>query len=348
LLEASEVWIGGTRRKPGLMQRSKFALGLCVVVFVFVGRGRAQSPPTITEVSPKQVGPPTLQVTTPANGSIVSPGQSLSVSVTSPTSTPFTQVVVIGEDPIGFSAIQTGVPAQFTITIPADIACREYTLTAQGITASRQNAESDPVQIDVERPDLPVSISALTPDIHLSRPGEASPIQLLATFSDGKILDVTESSKVSYSSLNTKVFTIDAKGIVTAVAPGQGVGRTTYTLVNRTVQARIAISIPPPALAPSAYSLSFGNQNVGTSRGSQHITLTNITHGPLRIISLETTGDFSEEDNCTSSSPLSETGTCTVNVTFAPSTRGLRAGKLTIFDSFSAVPLRIPMTGMGN
>jgi hypothetical protein len=174
-------------------------------------------------------------------------------------------VVVIGEDPIGFSQILTQVPAQFTIAIPADVSCREYSLTALGTTTSKQNVRSDPVLIDVERLDLPISFFALSPGLTFNGPGQILPIMLVATFSDGKVPDITEFTKVSYTSRNTKSFTIDKDGIVTARAPGLGAVTATYSLGNRTIQAQVAITVYPAALAPSAYSLSFGNQNAGTS-----------------------------------------------------------------------------------
>jgi hypothetical protein len=349
-MRTNTAWENFSGRPVGLVifPQWKRIAKLCIVVFVFIGRAHGQSPSTITDISPKQVGRPVLQITSPANRSIVNPGRAVSVSVTSPANASFAQVAVIGEDPIGFSSIQTSVPAMFSFTIPTDLACREYALTALGITASGQTVESNPLTIDIERPDLPVSISVQTQNIIFSNPGETSPILLLATFSDGSILDVTESSNVAYSSTNTSVAVVDAHGIVTSVAPGEPSVTATYTQNGHSVQTTIAITVPPYALNPSVPSLSFGNQNVGTSSPTQQVTLTNATNGPMEIVSLSTTGDFSKTDNCTSSSPLSVKGTCTVNVTFTPTRSGLRNGSVSIYNSFAVSPLLIPMTGSGN
>jgi hypothetical protein len=179
-MRTNAAWENFSDRPVGLaiLPEWKRIAFLCIVVFVFVGRAYGQSPPKITDISPKQVRPPALQITSPANSSIVNPGQAVSVSVTSPANTSFMQVAVIGEDPIGFSSIQTGVPATFSFAIPANVASRKYTLTAFGIAASGQNVESNPILIDVERPDLPVSISVQTRNIIFSGPGETSPIVL--------------------------------------------------------------------------------------------------------------------------------------------------------------------------
>src|SRR6266446_603399 len=98
---------------------------------------------------------PSLQITAPATGTVVSPGQTLSVSVTSPAGLVFSEVVVIGEYPIGMSALATSVPAQISVAIPSAIACGSHMLTAEGTTTSGQNAESVSIMIDVERPDFP-------------------------------------------------------------------------------------------------------------------------------------------------------------------------------------------------
>jgi hypothetical protein len=67
----------------------------------------------------------------------------------------------------------------------------------------------------------------------------------------------------------------------------------------------------------------------------------------LTINSVSTTGDFSETDNCTSSSPIAVSGTCTINVTFLPSTVGDRTGKLTINDSAGNSPQDASLIGVG-
>lgn len=46
---------------------------------------------------------PVLQISSPVNGSVVRPGQALAVTVTSPNGTAFSQVAVIGPEPIDFT-----------------------------------------------------------------------------------------------------------------------------------------------------------------------------------------------------------------------------------------------------
>ena len=76
------------------------------------------------------------------------------------------------------------------------------------------------ILIDVERPDLPTAVSSRPDQIPFGAQGDFSPITLLADFQDGQFLDVTESSKVSYTSSDPSVATVDAKGLVTAAGMG--------------------------------------------------------------------------------------------------------------------------------
>jgi hypothetical protein len=110
-----------------------------------------------------QQDPPFLQITSPTTGTIFNPGQTVSVSISSPANASFSAVGVIPEGPITSGNIESSVPATFTVSIPTDIDCGPRLLTAMGTTTSGQTAQSAPVQIDVERPDMPTALSAQTP-----------------------------------------------------------------------------------------------------------------------------------------------------------------------------------------
>jgi hypothetical protein len=207
-----------------------------------------------------QQSQPALQIKTPTSGSVVSPGQTLSVSVISPAGLGFSQVVVIGESPIGMSTIAASVPAQFSVNIPSQIACGLHMLTAEGTTTSGQNAESASIMVDVERSDFPVSLSASASALTSESQGQEISFVVFATYSDGTVLRVTESSYVAYTSLNKAVATVSASGAVTAVASGDASIIATYTLGSRTNQISIPVSVQLPMLTASASSLSFPSQ----------------------------------------------------------------------------------------
>lgn len=81
--------------------------------------------------------------------------------------------------------VQTSFPATFFVTIPTNINCGPHMLTAMGATSSGQTAQSAPVSIDVERPDMPTALSAQMPasQVTLEALGQQFPIILSSSFS---------------------------------------------------------------------------------------------------------------------------------------------------------------------
>src|ERR1035441_3752634 len=142
-------------------------------------------------------------------------------------------------------------------------------LTASGQTTSGSTIDSDPITVDVERPDMPVSVNALMSSVTLDAPGESFPIKLFAVFGDGSALDVTNSSYVSYSSNSPNLFSVDASGDVTALAPGYGWVVASYTLNSQTVQAIIPITVSTGPLTSSAYAVLFGSQSTFSNRSEE-------------------------------------------------------------------------------
>jgi len=77
----------------------------------------------------------TLQITSPADGTVVSPGQVVTVTVAASPASAFQAVVLVGGDAIGFSQVLSAPPYQFSLQIPAGTRPRRYPLTAEGMTA---------------------------------------------------------------------------------------------------------------------------------------------------------------------------------------------------------------------
>lgn len=300
-------------------------------------------------LSAAQQNQPLLQITSPNDGTVVNPGQTMTVVVSSPAGVSFNSVVLRGEDPIGFSNAATAVPATFSITIPAEIDCRKYSLRALGATAAGDVADSDFIDLDVERADMPLSLSSQFPSLTMEAQGQVSPMMLTATFSDGSALQVTESTKVTYQSTNTLVFTVDGTGAATAVAPGNASLIATYQNSNGpNLQLSIPVTVLPFDITFTPASLDFGNATLGSSV-SRSITITNASASDsgLSIKSVGAGGPYSETDNCISTSPLALDGTCTISVTFSPTALGQSQGSLRIDNSSTVVSSVINLTGIG-
>jgi hypothetical protein len=290
--------------------------------------------------------PALLAITSPANGAVISPGQTVNVTVTSPANALFDVIGLIGTGGIGIvNAMATAAPAQFSVAIPADMACRTHTLTARGRTTAGQDASAE-VDIDVEKPDVPWSLSALLRQIIFDAQGDSYSIGLLGTFADGSVLDVTESSNVTYSSSNAGVATVEGFGLVTAVAPGKASIVAMYGPPGQDVRLTIPITVPSLRFGMSPGSLDFGEQQTGTS-SSQQFTLTNTTAAPLDIFSVTTDGDFAETDDCVSSSPLALGAACIVTVTFAPTSTGIRTGSVSVTNGVNDVAVVFKVAGIG-
>jgi trimeric autotransporter adhesin len=101
-------------------------------------------------------------------------------------------------------------------------------------------------------------------------------------------------------------------------------------------------------LAPTA--LKFGTVTVGLTSAVKKVTLTNVGTTLLTISSIAVTGaesaDFPETAT-TCGSSLAATKSCTVSLTFKPSTTGSRSATLTVTDSADGSPQQVPLTGTG-
>jgi len=92
---------------------------------------------------------------------------------------------------------------------------------------------------------------------------------------------------------------------------------------------------PGPGANLSGSSLAFGGQIVNTTSAEQSVTLTNGGDASLTISSIATSANFGQTNNCAGSVPAS--GSCTINVTFSPTTAGPLTGALTITDNSNGV-----------
>ncbi|HZV87532.1 MAG TPA: Ig-like domain-containing protein [Candidatus Binatus sp.] len=191
-------------------------------------------------------GNPVLQITEPSGGTIVNPGQTLNVRVTSPTPALFPGVLV-GGDATPFAGTISPLPGELSVPVPEKIKLGRHTISVMGRPKSGQELVSASTEIDVERPDLPVSMSASFSGLQFDSAGEQVRLDVLAQFLDRTTspittatYDVTESSHISFSSANTEVATVDSSGQVTAIAPGAGEIRVTYTFG----EIRLSIGVP--------------------------------------------------------------------------------------------------------
>ncbi len=104
---------------------------------------------------------------------------------------------------------------------------------------------------------------------------------------------------------------------------------------------------PMATLNPT--SLSFGNQNVGTTSGAKGLELKNSGNSTLTISSIAINGtnaaDFAQTNNCPSSLPPG--AHCNINVNFSPTSIGTRTASLGVTDNASNSSQLASLAGTG-
>jgi hypothetical protein len=106
-----------------------------------------------------------------------------------------------------------------------------------------------------------------------------------------------------------------------------------------------------PVAGVSPSSVTFSNQNVGTTSASQSITLSNTGNAALNISTVTISGtnssDFAKSaDTCTGAA-VAPNNTCTVSVTFTPSATGSRSASLNFTDNAGGSPQTVGLSGTG-
>jgi antitoxin (DNA-binding transcriptional repressor) of toxin-antitoxin stability system len=100
-----------------------------------------------------------------------------------------------------------------------------------------------------------------------------------------------------------------------------------------------------PAATLSAPSISFGNQVVDTVSAGQTITVSNTGSAGLRIVGIAVALPFTQTNTCTSS--LAVGATCTINVTFLPTTVGDFTSNVSVTDNATGSPQTVALSGAG-
>jgi FtsP/CotA-like multicopper oxidase with cupredoxin domain len=103
---------------------------------------------------------------------------------------------------------------------------------------------------------------------------------------------------------------------------------------------------PLPVVSASVVALDFGNQPVGTTSAAQVVALANTGTAPLSLLSVAAAGEFAVASTCGTS--LAAGASCSLSVTFAPTSAGAKTADLAINTNAAASPLiHVALTGTG-
>jgi hypothetical protein len=154
-----------------------------------------------------------------------------------------------------FPEMQAGPsPNQFLQVVPTTMRPGVYHLTALGKNSSGV-VFSTAVAIDVE-PQYTPAIKVKPSVLAFTAPGATLSVQVSGTFFDGTTLDMTHSSRTTFTSNNPQVATVDGNGVVTAVGPGQTALMVQCGVINNFTYAAAFVQVPqaPPTGTPPAIS----------------------------------------------------------------------------------------------
>jgi phospholipase C len=109
---------------------------------------------------------------------------------------------------------------------------------------------------------------------------------------------------------------------------------------------QVRLSSVGTGITLSATTLTFANQLVGSTSASQTITVTNTSAARMAFASITAGEGFSENDTCLAGVPAK--GTCTVTVSFKPTTAGANSGTITLSDNDLTSPQTVSASGNGS
>ncbi|MEA2346467.1 MAG: hypothetical protein QOG62_254 [Thermoleophilaceae bacterium] len=221
---------------------------------------------------------------------------------------------------------------------------------------------------------IPVSGTGLDPQANLSPTSVTLPDTNVGTQSGPSTVTVTNNgtdplliSSITLAGADPGEFELDTHSCVGTLAPGahcdvdvalhpttrgnkNAVVRFTDDANNSPQDATLSGLAVDPGISIPAQT-TFSARNVGTVSPAQTVTATNSGQDPLNISTIEVTGGNAAEfstsnDTCTGAS-LNPAQTCTVDVTFAPTTRGPKASTLRFHDNANGNLHDVQLVGAG-
>jgi hypothetical protein len=289
----------------------------------------------------------TLQISSPASGTVVSPGGGITVTVTPQQGVTLAGAQLIGDSPMA-SLPLTAPPWVFSLQVPLFRDMCPHQLGAIGATNSGALATSPMIVLDVERPDAPVGLTTFNGQdaLQIINVGDQTPLEIVGAFGDGANLFLSRSTNAMYASANPGVVTISAIGIITAVAPGST--QVTVTYMTQTLIIPVTVN-PPLIIVPSQVTLhpSQTQQFVANASVSGYTPVT-WSINP-NVGSIDGTGFYVAPATIASSQAVTVTATSSVNaavsasatvnlypplaVTISPAAANLNAGQAQYFSA---------------
>ena len=185
---------------------------------------------------------PKIAITSPRDGDVVHPGSSVVVEVALSRPERFRMVAILLQGSLKgkHDLVRREPPYRFTVEIPRDIqSTGSCGITAIGVLPD-QMLDSDPISIDIERPDPPLRLETQLRALFFDSIGDAGNLIVYGKFADGSKVDLTYSSLTKYKSGSQAIVKIDNNGLATAT----GAGKTSITVENNGAKVLVPVSVP--------------------------------------------------------------------------------------------------------
>ncbi len=186
-----------------------------------------------------------LKIISPPDGTVVAPGQTVTMEIKVDPTAGIRTVSVGAPDPLTIAGLAFAPPYRFTFTIPEDMPLRPFDLIAGGDTEEDGEIADDSITLDVEKPNPITSLQVDLHNIYMVEPNEPHTLKVTGTFDDGSKADLTQSTRIAYTSDNPAVATVNSTGRITSVGPGTATIIVRAGLISAVVSAFFVKSPPP-------------------------------------------------------------------------------------------------------
>lgn len=294
---------------------------------------------TAQAVASRKVGTATsngARFINPKEGQIFHPGDTIPISFElDPKIEKLVKAIAIIPGDLQFHEVP---PYSFTIAVPGKqlrgssgtlIGVQELHLLGLTVGREKNNDDLATTTIDIEEPDPPVSLEVVGPlqPIHnrlmFLSPGEDTLVETYAKFPDGHESDVTNSTYLSVFSENPAIAFVVNSETVVSVSPGQTEIVVTYKIGHKQNRIRVPVNVEKSWLEISPAFFNFGDVRSNTVSKPLRITVANHTEEKVHITGLLPRGGFLIGPETCSDAVVPVSGSCTINVTFAPLSPGL-------------------------
>jgi hypothetical protein len=172
-----------------------------------------------------------VQITSPVDGTIAAPGQKISLSVRTDPSAGNVTVVTTND----FIKVKPDkIPNHFMLELPGNLPSGIV-----GLTAQTSNGSTAGININVERPDAPMSIELASSSVRFEDIGKQAFLEVLGFFPSGEVADLTNSSHSDYVVANPDIATVTPHGVVTAKGPGETMITATYAGLSSSLAIKV-------------------------------------------------------------------------------------------------------------